>query len=60
MRTRKEVISFDISDMAHGEIREMFEAMPIKSSRTWLEYYEKREQYDICAIIQHIIEEKNR
>jgi len=60
MRTRKEVISFDISDMRQEEIRDMFEAMPIKSLRTWLEYYEKREQYEVCAVIQRIINEKNR
>lgn len=60
MRTRKEVISFDVSDMHPKEIRAMFEAMPIKSLRTWLEYYEKREQYEVCAIIQSIIDEKNR
>ena len=41
MRTKKEVISFDISDMQPEEIKEMFAAMPIKSLRTWLEYYEK-------------------
>ena len=60
MRSRKEVISFDVSDMSAGEIKEMFEAMPIKSLRTWLEYYQKREQFEICAIIQRIIEEKNK
>jgi len=60
MRTRKEVISFDISDMRQEEIRDMFQAMPIKSLRTWLEYYEKREQYEVCSIIQRIINEKNR
>lgn len=60
MRTRKEVISFDISNMSAREIREMFVAMPIKSLRTWLEYYQKREHYEVCAIIQQIIDEKNR
>ena len=60
MRTRKEVISFDVSDMKETEIKEMFEAMPIKSLKTWLEYYEKREQFEVCAIIQGIIDEKNR
>jgi len=60
MRTRKEVISFDVSGMQPKEIREMFEAMPIKSLKTWLDYYEKREHYEVCAIIQHIIDEKNK
>lgn len=59
-RGRKEVISFDVSDMSKEEIRKMFEALPIKSLRTWLDYYQKREQYEVCAIIQKIIEEKNK
>ena len=57
---KKEVISFDLSDMQPGEIRAMFESMPVKSLRTWMEYYEKREQFEICAIIKDVINNKNR
>jgi hypothetical protein len=60
MRSRKEVFSFDVSTMTKDEQEEMFASMPIKSLKTWLEYYEKREQYEVCAVIQKIIDEKNR
>jgi len=60
MRTKKEVYSFDVSNMTKEEIREMFAVMPIKSLKTWMEYYEKREHYEVCAILQEIIDEKNR
>ena len=45
---------FDISKLEPREIRAMFMAVSARSLDNWIEYYEAREEYEVCVIIKEV------
>lgn len=58
--SKAEEISFNISSLPATEIRALFEDLPFKSLKRWLNYYVEKEQYEICQIIKEHIDNKTK
>lgn len=57
-RKAVEVIALDIAQLPEKEIQELFSDLPVRSLNHWLNYYVKREQYEVCKIIKEYIDKK--
>jgi len=52
-------VPFDLKDMSDDEMRSMFMGVSVKSLAMWLDYYQGKEQYEVCRLIKEIRDHKN-
>jgi hypothetical protein len=57
---RAEVVSFDVSTLPEHELHDLFCDLPLKSLKHWLNYYVRKEQYEVCKVIKEYIDIKSK
>jgi hypothetical protein len=53
-----EMKGFNLAGLSNQEIKEMFQNVSPRSLPRWLEYYESKEEFEICVIIKSIFDLK--